>query len=139
MVRKQAGLLSIAAILGLVASADAQTRSSIPTTPYDGTYRLVSAAKVNQMYTTKKGLMAQCPDRRPGPLHIAHGRARYTSATGYRLKGGVDQQGQLAMRSSAPGISRPIDINLNGIIDPNGTVRARQISNACNYDFVWQR
>ena len=139
MARKHIGLLPIVAIFGLVAPAAAQTRSSIPMTPYDGTYRLVSAAKVNQMYTTKKGLTAQCPDRRPGPLHIEHGRARYTSATGYRLRGQVDPQGQLAMRSSAPGISRPIDINLNGSIDPSGTVRARQISNACNYDFIWQR
>jgi hypothetical protein len=139
MMRKQIGVLSILGILGLAASADAQTRSSAPATPFDGTYRLVSAARVNQMYTTKKGLTAQCPDRRPGPLHIEHGRARYTSATGYRLRGQVDPRGQLAMGSSAPGISRPIDINLNGIVDPNGTVHARQISNACNYDFVWQR
>lgn len=139
MMWRQLGLLSIAAIFGFGAPIDAQTRSSVPTTPYDGIYHLVSSAKVNQMYTTKKGLMAQCPDRRPGPLHVERGRARYTSATGYRLRGRVDPQGQLAMRSSAPGISRPIDINLNGTIDPNGTVHARQISNACNYDFVWQR
>lgn len=137
--RKQVGLLSLVGILSLVTPADAQTRSSAAMTPFDGTYRLVSAAKVNQMYTTKKGLTAQCPERRPGPLHIERGRARYTSATGYRLRGRVDPQGQLAMRSSAPGISRPIDINLNGSIDPSGTVRARQISNACNYDFIWQR
>src|SRR5436190_14993526 len=99
--RRQVGLLSLVGILALIAPADAQTRSSGVMTPFDGTYQLVSAARVNQMYTTKKGLMAQCPDRRPGPLHIERGRARYTSATGYRLRGRVDSQGQLAMRSSA--------------------------------------
>ena len=107
--------------------------------PFDGKYRVVSSAKVNQTYTTKKGLTAQCPDRRPGPLTIEQGRAHYTTATGYRLRGTVGPQGELALRSSAPGISRPIDINLNGSIDGNGTVRARQISNACNYDYVWQK
>ena len=65
--------------------------------------------------------------------------AWYTTATGYKLRGAVGPQGELAMRSSAPGISRPIDINLSGGIDPTGTVRARQISNACSYDYVWHK
>jgi hypothetical protein len=133
------GLLAIAGLLGLVAGADAQTPPGAAGRAFDGTYRLVSSSRVNELYTTKKGLMAQCPERAPGTLKIVSGRARYTTATGYRLRGNVGPQGELAMRSSAPGISRPIDINLNGRIDGTGVVHARQISNACNYDFVWQR
>lgn len=137
--RRQIGLLWMVGLFGLVSAANAQTPSPTAGAPFDGKYRFVSSARVNQMYTTKKGLMAQCPDRIPGPLTIRQGRARYTSATGYRLRGTVGPQGELAMRSSAPGISRPIDINLSGNIDRAGTVHARQISNACNYDFVWQK
>jgi hypothetical protein len=137
--QRRIGLLWIVGFFGLVAAAEAQTPPSTAAAPFDGTYRLVSSAKVNDMYTTKKGLMAQCPDRRPGPLRIVHGRARYTSATGYRVRGAVGPQGELALRSSTPGGSRPIEINVNGTIDAAGTVRARQISNACNYDFVWQK
>ena len=137
--RRRTSLLAIVGFFGLIAVAGAQTSSPATGGLFDGTYRLVSSARVNQMYTTKKGLTAQCPDRVPGPLKISQGRARYTSATGYRLRGSVGPQGELAMRSSAPGISRPIDINLNGNIDSAGTIHARQISNACNYDFVWQR
>ncbi|HMD64406.1 MAG TPA: hypothetical protein VKF83_10585 [Stellaceae bacterium] len=137
--RRRIGLLGIVGFFGLVAAADAQTPSSTAAAPFDGTYRLVSSAKVNNMYTTKKGLMAQCLDRTPGPLKIVDGRARYTSATGYRVRGTVGPQGELAMRSSTPGGSRPIEINVNGTIDGTGTIRARQISNACSYDFVWQK
>jgi hypothetical protein len=136
---RQTSLLGIIGFFGLIATAGAQTPSPATRGAFDGTYRVVSSAKVNQMYTAKKGQMAQCPDRVPGPLTIVQGRARYTSATGYRLRGRVGAQGELAMRSTAPGMSRPIDINLNGNIDAAGTVHARQISNACNYDFVWQK
>lgn len=137
--QRQVGLLSIVGFFGFFAAADAQTPPSAVGSPFDGTYRFVSSAKVNKMYTTKKGLMAQCPDRVPGPLTIAQGQARYISATGYQLRGSVGPQGELAMRSIAPGISRPIEITLNGRIDASGTVRARQRSNACSYDFVWQK
>jgi hypothetical protein len=137
--RRQTLLTAVVGFFGLIAAAGAQTPSPAARGPFDGTYRLVSSARVNQLYTSKKGLTAQCPERVPGRLTISQGRARYTSATGYRLRGSVGPQGELAMRSSAPGISRTIDINLNGNIDTAGTVRARQTSNACNYDFVWQR
>ena len=83
--------------------------------------------------------MGQCPDRRPGPVTIVQGQARYKSATGYPLVGTVGPQGELAMRDSGPGQSQPIVITTTGSIDRAGTVRARQISNACNYDFVWQK
>ena len=137
--RGRIGLLGIAGFLGLMAGANAQAPSPAAGGGFDGTYRLVSSAKVNQMYTEKKGQMAQCPDRTPGPLTVVRGRARYTTATGYRLRGRVGPQGELAMRASGPGQSRPIDITANGNIDASGTARARQQSNACNYDFVWQK
>jgi hypothetical protein len=43
------------------------------------------------------------------------------------------------MRASGPGQSQPIEITVSGQIDGSGTVRARQTSNSCNYDFVWQK
>jgi hypothetical protein len=134
--RRQIGLLWIVGFFGLLAAADAQTPSS---SPFNGTYRLVSSAKVNETYTAKGGQMAQCPARRAGPLHIAMGRAHYTSATGYRLQGTVGPQGELAMRSVARGSYNLIEINASGTVDRAGTVRARQVSNACSYDFVWQK
>jgi hypothetical protein len=137
--RRRIGLLSIVGFFGLVAAADAQTPSPTAAALFDCTYRVVSSAKVNNTYTTKKGQTAQCLDRIPGPLTIVQGQARYTSATGYRLRGMVGPQGELTMRAAGPGISRPIEITVNGRIDGTGTVRARQISNACSYDFVWQK
>ena len=137
--RKQIGVLWIVGFFGLVGAADGQTPSSTAAAPFDGTYRFVSSAKVNRMYTTKKGLMAQCPARKPGPLTIAQGQARYTTATGYQVEGTVGSQGELAMGSSAPGGSRPIEVVVSGSIDGPGTVHARQKGNACSYDFIWQR
>ena len=91
------------------------------------------------MFTTRRGVMAQCPDRRPGPLTVRQGQARYTSETGYRLRGTVGPQGQLTVQGGGPGGSQPIVITTQGTIDGNGTVHARQTSNSCNYDFVWQK
>jgi hypothetical protein len=140
VMRTQIGFLGIIAFFGTLAAADAQMPPSPPTgTTFDGKYRLVSSARVNQMFTTQRGLTAQCPDRRPGPLTIRQGQARYTSETGYRLRGTVGPQGELAMQGGGPGGSRPIVLTTRGTIDGNGTARARQTSNACNYDFVWQR
>ena len=65
------GLLSIVGFFGLLAVANAQTAPA--PTAFDGTYRPVSWAKANAMYTDKTGRTAPCPDRRPGPLHIANG------------------------------------------------------------------
>ena len=88
--RRQIGLLSIVGFLGLLATADAQRPSaSTAETKFDGTYRLVSSAKVNPMYTSSKGDMAPCPDPTPGPLTIAQGQARYTTQTGHELQGPV--------------------------------------------------
>jgi hypothetical protein len=137
--RRQIGLLWIVGFLGSVAAADAQTPPSPAGTPFDGTYRFVSSAPVNKTFMTRKGQVGQCPDRTAGPLTVAQGQARYTSATGYQLQGTIGPQGELAMRSAGPGISRPIELSVSGRVDGTGTVRARQRSNSCSYDFVWQR
>jgi len=140
VMRTQIGFFGAIAFFGALAAADAQM-PPFPSagTAFDGKYRFVSSARVNQTFTTRKGLTAQCPDRRPGPLTVRRGQARYTSETGYRLRGTVGPQGELAMQASGPGQSQPIVITTRGTIDGNGTARARQTSNSCNYDFVWQK
>jgi hypothetical protein len=140
--QKHIGWLWAVGFYSSLAAANAQTTP--PATagaPFDGTYRLVSAAKVNATYTTRKGQTGQCPDRRAGPLTIKNGQARYRTASGSRVRGTVGPQGELTMRSVAPGSwgSQPVDINLNGAVDGAGTVRARQIGHSCSYDFVWQK
>ena len=127
---------------GSVAVANAQTPPPAAAgSPYDGTYRMVSSANVNATYTTRKGQTGPCPSRRAGPLHIENGRARYTSATGYRVRGTVGQQGELAMRAIGPSswASQPIDLSVNGTVDGAGTAHVRQLGHSCSYDFVWQK
>jgi hypothetical protein len=139
--RMRIGLLSIVGFFGLIAAVDAQTPPA-PTAvaAFDGTYRLVSATKVNQMYTSRKGDMAPCPDRTPGPLTIAQGQGRYTTQTGYELQGPVGPNGELELRVMAVGGSRPMEMRAAAAeIESTGTVRARQIGGACSYDFVWQK
>jgi hypothetical protein len=141
--RRRIGLLWIVGFFGLVAVADAQTPAPARG-PFDGTYRFVSSAKVNSTYVTRNGRTGPCPDRRTGPLHVANSKARYTTATGYKLRGTVGSQGELAMRVLAPpnssnAGSAPIDLIVNGTIDGVGTVHARQSSHSCSYDFVWQK
>ncbi len=143
--QKAVGLVWVVVFFGLVTGANAQTSpTSAAGTAVDGTYALVSAAQVNQTYTSRNGQLGQCPYRKPGPLHIENGKARYTTATGDKLRGTVGPQGQLAMRTLTPtnssnAGSRPVEVNLNGSFDTNGTVHARQIGNSCSYDYVWQR
>ena len=97
--RKQIALLSVVGFFGLLAAANAQSLSALPpSAAFDGTYRFVSSAKVNEMYTSMNGGMLPCPDRIPGPLTIAQGEARYTTATGDQLEGTVGPQGELEMR-----------------------------------------
>ena len=138
--RRPIGLVSVIGLFASLAAAEAQTPPP-PTAgaAFDGTYRLVSSARVNQTFMTRKAQVGQCPDRRPGPLTVINGQARYKSATGYPLRGAVGPQGELVMRASGPGQSQPIEIRVSGQIDGAGTVRARQTSNSCNYDFVWQK
>ncbi len=138
--QKTIGRLWIIGVFGLVtAAAQAQT-----TTVFDGTYRLVSSTNVNATYTDRNGRMGPCQNRRPGPLHIENGQARYTNATGYKLRGTVGPQGALAMGLVAPpnssnAGSQPLNLNVSGQIDSAGTARVRQVSNSCSYDFVWQK
>ena len=141
---KQIGLLPIVGLVVLAATGAPAPSPSAAAAPFDGTYRFVSSAKVNSTYTTRNGRMGQCPDRRTGSLHVANSRARYTTATGYRLRGTVGPQGELAMRVVAPpntsnAGSRFIDIIANGTVDSAGTARARQTGGSCSYDFVWQK
>jgi hypothetical protein len=140
--QKDVGWLWLVGLCGLLASADAQTPPPAAVgSSYDGTYRLVSSANVNATYTSRKGQTASCPSRRAGPLHIVNGRARYTSATGYRVRGTVGPQGELAMRAEGPGSwgTQPIDLSVSGSVEGNGTARVRQLSHSCSYDFVWQK
>jgi hypothetical protein len=94
-VPKTARLLWILGLFGSLAVANAQTATA--PSAFNGTYRPVSWTKANAMYTDKTGRMAPCPNRRPGPLHIANGEVRYTTASGYKLRGTVGPQGQLAL------------------------------------------
>ena len=143
--QKNISWLWVVGFFGFLAAADAQTPPPLAAgTPFDGTYRLVSAARVTATYTTRKGQTGLCPDRRAGPLHIANGQARYTTATGYRVRGTVGPQGELAMRLINPvawpeGIVPGDEVILSGRIDRNGTARGRTVSRACAYDFVWQK
>ena len=142
---KPIGLLGVIGFFGLLAAANAQTPPPAGAgASFDGTYRFVSSAKVNPTYTTRNGQTGFCPDRRTGPLHVANGRARYTTTTGYRLTGTIGPQGELAMRVIAPPNSSnagafPLEINANGTIDGTGMALARQLSHSCSYDFVWQK
>jgi hypothetical protein len=139
---RQIGVLSIVGFFGLLAAANAQTAPA--PTAFDGTYRPVSWAKSNAMYTDRTGRTAQCPTRRPGPLHIANGEVRYTTASGYKLRGTVGPQGQLAMGLDAPANSRnaganSLNLNTYGQIDSTGTARVHQSGASCSYDFAWQK
>jgi len=140
--RKQIGWLWIVGLCGVLAAANAQPPPpAAARSPYDGTYRLVSSANVNAMYTSRKGQSAPCPARRAGPLHIVNGQVRYTTATGLRVRGTIGPQGELAMRAEAPSKwgNQPVDLSVSGSVDSNGAVRVRQLSHSCSYDFIWQK
>ena len=140
--QRHLGWMCLVGLLGLPAVVAAQTYSPAAAgTPFDGTYRLVSSANVNSTYTSRKGQTGPCPARRAGPLHIENGRARYTTATGIRLRGSVGPQGELALQAMAPSkwANQPIDLSVSGTVDTAGTARVRQLSHSCSYDFVWQK
>jgi hypothetical protein len=119
-----------------VAAANAQSAPA-PVTKYDGTYAFVSATKVNETSTDYNGRMRPCRDLSPrGPLTIVNGIARYN-----RQEGSVGPHGDLAMRliptpSKAPEGSQAITV---GIIDSNGTVRARRVAYRCSHDLIWKK
>jgi hypothetical protein len=130
------GILLIVGLCCLPAFAYAQSGAGAR---FDGTYRLVSSAKVSETYTDKGGNTGICPNRAAGPLTIARGQARYTSETGRQLNGTVGPQGELAMRAIEPGSSRAVELRVNGTVDAAGAARARQLGFGCSYDFVWQK
>jgi hypothetical protein len=128
--RTRIGLLSIVGLFGLLAAAQAAS-------PFDGTYQLYSATKVNETFVSRGGDMGFCPERRPGAFSVTDGQARYTTETGRNLDAPVAPNGGFEARSVDPDGSGAIRVA--GTIDGNGTVRARQIGNSCSYDFVWQK
>ena len=91
------------------------------------------------MYTSYNGQSGMCPNRKPGPLHIAGGSVHYKGPTGYRFGGAVGPQGELTMRSEMVGSSRPAHMQATGSIDASGTAHVRQMGSSCSYDFVWQK
>jgi hypothetical protein len=138
--RSRVGLLSLLGLLGLIATADAQTPTN---TAFDGTYRVVSTAKVNQTYLSKAGRALPCVDRTPGPLTIVNGHAKYTTETGIELVGAVAPNGELDLQPMDPhagaGLGRPFGLRMKAAIDSTGTVHARQTGFSCSYDFVWRK
>jgi hypothetical protein len=140
--QKHIGWMWVAGFCSFLAAANAQTPPPAAAgSSYDGTYRLVSSANVNATYTSRKGRTAPCPARRAGPFHIANGEARYTTATGLRVRGTVGPQGELAMQAEAPSRwgSNPVDLSVSGSVDGSGAVHVRQLSHSCSYDFIWQK
>ncbi|MFZ3237266.1 MAG: hypothetical protein WA417_22010 [Stellaceae bacterium] len=140
--RTSTGLVGVVGFFGLLAVANAQAPPA--STAFDGTYRFISSANVNATYVDRNGRSGPCPGRRTGPLHVENGRVRYTTVTGYKLRGTVGPQGQLTLGLVAPSNSsnagsQPLNLSMNGQIDSTGTARARQTSNSCSYDFVWQK
>ena len=138
---KTVRLLWALGFFAVLAAANAQTPPPAGGAAFDGIYRVVSSTTLNATYTDRNGRTGPCPNRRPGPLHIENGRARYSSATGYRVRGTVGPQGELTMRAIGPSswANQPIDLTVNGTVDGTGTARVRQLSHSCSYDFVWQR
>ena len=149
--QKSVGWAWFAGFFGLLAAANAQTPSP-PTsgTQFDGTYGFVSAARVNETYTTTRThRIGQCAENlKVGPLTVVNGQARYSSPgrlTAAGFEGTVGSQGELAMRlASTPatrgaGASPGVEIAIRGKIDGNGMVSARQMGYLCSYDLIWRK
>lgn len=99
---KHIGPLSIVGFLGLLAAGNAQAASPSASEPlFDGTYRLVSSTKVNEMYTSYNGHSAQCPNRKTGtPPHRGRSRALYDrNGISVRRNGRVGRRADDAIRN----------------------------------------
>jgi hypothetical protein len=120
----------MAGFLGLLAAAEAAS-------PFDGSYQLYSSTRVNQTFVSHGGDMGYCPERRPSPLIVAEGRARYTTETGRHIEASLAPNGGFETRSAD--VDGTGALRVVGAIDGSGTVRVRQVGNACSYDFVWQK
>lgn len=139
--QKNIDWLWIAGCFGLTAVAHAQTPPSFTAgTKFDGTYAFVSATNVNETYTTMiTNHILRCPDRRAArPLVIVNSRARLLL-----YEGTVGSKGELEMRNTPQptkfGTLPGSEVTINGSIDADGTVRARQIGYNCSYDLIWQK
>jgi len=139
MLRK-VGLLSIVGLAGLLVTADTRVAAQ-PSASFEGTYVLASAVKLNQTYVSRSGQMGYCPESTPSPISISQGRAWYVSSSGRQLAGTVSPQGQILIRVSEPRDSSrgPFEMDVNGVVDGAGTVRARQRGNSCSYDLTWRK
>jgi len=132
---------ALSAIVGsagllLAASAAAQVQNYLSV---DGTYVLVGSTKLNQTSMSRGGDMYFCPESTPGPLSISQGRAWYVSSSGRHLIGTVNPRGEILIQVIEPRDSRPFEMDVTGIVDSTGTVRARQRGNSCSYELVWRR
>jgi len=74
-----------------------------------------------------------------GMLNISQGQVSYVTPSGRQLAGAVTAQGIFEIRVMEPGGSRPLEMDVNGVVDGAGMVRARQRGNSCSYDLVWQK
>jgi len=100
-------------------------------TQFNGTYALASVTQVNEDDNgSGTNRASQCGNRKPQSLIVTNGQARLPL-----FEGTVASQGELAMREGPSGDERII----NGRIEADGTVRAREIGRGCIYDFMWRR
>ena len=134
----------VGGFFGLAIAANAQTPPSGPIgSQFDGTYAFVSASRVTETYRTTSGRMGQCGQiRRVGPLTVVNGQARYASGNGNIFDGSIGSGSQLAMRlAPRPGNknSPGVEIGVNGRVESDGTVTARQSGRFCAYDLVWRK
>jgi hypothetical protein len=139
--QKRGGWLWVIGTLGYAAAAIAQTPpAQPPITKYDGTYAFVSSTKLNETYfATGTNRIGRCGDlQKVGSLIVRDGHARYNL-----LNGSVGSHGELTMRAvlspTIRGSSPGVEIMTSGIIDGNGTVRARRATYYCSYDLTWRK
>jgi hypothetical protein len=127
---------SFAMLIAANTQAVSQTSGA---SPFDGAYTLVSSTSLVQTSVTRSGDMGTCPEMKPGMLNISEGQVSYVTPSGRQLAGAVTAQGIFEIRVMEPGGSRPLEMDVNGVVDGSGVVRARQRGNSCSYDLVWQK
>jgi hypothetical protein len=100
---------------------------------FDGAYQFVSGELVSESPMNMWQRMVGCPDPPiEGPLTIVNGQATYIYGRhGRQFRGTVEAGGQLRFTDT--------DFITHGVIDDSGTMRARQTSDSCSFDLVWQK
>ena len=134
---KQLGALCLLALAGCFAIS-VELKAQVPPSP-DGTYALVGATKLNSTYVSRNGDMGFCPESTPGTLSISRGQVWYVSSSGRQLIGSVSPNGEIVIRVVEARDSRPFEMDVYGVVDATGMVRARQRGNSCSYDLVWRK